>query len=76
MLLAFTCFKIFKPFQMDIKGVFLNGYIQEEVYVKQPPDFESLNFSNHVFKLVKDLYGFKQAIRAWNERLRIFFKNF
>jgi hypothetical protein len=34
-----------------IKGVFLNGYIQEEVYVEQPPDFESLNFSNHVLNL-------------------------
>ena len=34
-----------------IKGVFLNGYIQEEVYVERPPDFESLNFSNHVLNL-------------------------
>jgi hypothetical protein len=34
-----------------IKGVFLNRYIQEEVYVEQPPDFESLNFSNHVLNL-------------------------
>jgi len=34
-----------------IKDVFLNGYIQEEVYVERPPDFESLNFSNHVLNL-------------------------
>ena len=51
---------------------FLNGFINEEVFVEQPPVFESFNFSNHVFKLKKTLYGLKQALRAWYERLRKF----
>ena len=57
---------------MDVKSVFLNGFIVEEVYVEQPPGFESFDFSNHVFKLSKALYGLKQAPRAWYERLSNF----
>ena len=54
---------------MDVKSVFLNGFIEEEVYVEQPPCFENYSFSNHVFKLAKALYGLKQAPRAWYDRL-------
>ncbi|KAK8985024.1 hypothetical protein V6N11_082643 [Hibiscus sabdariffa] len=68
MLLAFACHHEFKLFQMDVKSVFLNGFISEEVYVEQPLGFENLNFPNHVFKLCKALYGLKQAHRAWYER--------
>ena len=39
MLLAFACHKIFILYQMDVKSVFLNGFINEEVYVEQPPGF-------------------------------------
>ena len=49
--------------------LFLNGFINEEVYVEKPPSFQSFNFPNHVFKLKKALYGLKQAPRAWYERL-------
>ena len=59
MLLAFACFKNFKLFQMNVKSAFLNGFINEEVYVEQPPSFENPNFPNHVFKLSKALYGLK-----------------
>ena len=52
---------------------FLNGFINEEVYVEQPPSFQSFNFPNHVFKLKKTLYGLKQGLRAWYERLSFFF---
>ena len=69
MLFAFACHKIFILYQMDVKSVFLNGFINEEVFVEQPPGFESFNFPNHVFKLKKALYGLKQAPRAWYERL-------
>jgi len=43
----------FKLYQMDVKSAFLNGFIQEEVYVDQPHGFENLDFPNHVSKLKK-----------------------
>ena len=52
--------------------LFLNSFINEEVYVEQPPDFQSFNFPNHVFKLKKTLYGLKQTPRVWYERLSKF----
>jgi hypothetical protein len=64
MLLAFATHHDFKLYQMDVKSVFLNGPIQELVYVEQPPGFKDPNFPNHVFKLQKALYGLKQAPRA------------
>ena len=57
---------------MDVKSAFLNDFINEEVYVEQPPDFQSFNFPNHVFKLKNTFYGLKQALRAWYERLSKF----
>ena len=57
MLLAPASFMNFKLYQMDIKSAFLNGFIEEKVYVEQPPGFESFDFPNHVFKLSKALYG-------------------
>jgi reverse transcriptase-like protein len=71
-LLAFAVAKGFKLFQMDVKSAFLNGVIEEEVYVRQPPGFESAKFPHRVFKLQKALYGLKQAPRAWYARLRGF----
>jgi hypothetical protein len=59
-------------YQMDIKSTFLNDPIKEEVYVEQPPDFESEEYPNYVYKLYKALYGLKQAPRAWYECLRDF----
>jgi hypothetical protein len=49
---------------------FLNGFINELVYVDQPPGFEDPRYPNHVYRLSKALYGLKQAPRAWYERLR------
>ncbi|WP_251363028.1 reverse transcriptase domain-containing protein, partial [Escherichia coli] len=57
---------------MDVKSAFLNGFIKEEVYVKQPPGFEDNNHPDHVYKLTKALYGLRQAPRAWYERLSTF----
>jgi hypothetical protein len=71
-LLAYACAYNIKLYQMDVKRVFLNGYINEEVYVEQPPGFEDDKKPNHVYKLKKTLYGLKQAPRVWYERLRDF----
>ncbi|GJY96288.1 retrovirus-related pol polyprotein from transposon TNT 1-94 [Tanacetum coccineum] len=63
--LAFATYMNFTFYQMDVKSTFLNGKLKEEVYVKQPPGFESSEFPNHVCKLDKALYRLKQAPRAW-----------
>ncbi|KAJ8768804.1 hypothetical protein K2173_023708 [Erythroxylum novogranatense] len=72
LLCAFASHKRIKLNQMDVKSAFLNGYIQEEVYVKQPPGFEDHEYPDYVYKLKKALYGLKQAPRAWYERLSTF----
>ncbi|WVZ93569.1 LOW QUALITY PROTEIN: hypothetical protein U9M48_039538, partial [Paspalum notatum var. saurae] len=71
-LLAFAASKSFKLQQMDVKSAFLNGFIEEEVYVRQPPGFESAKFLDRVYKLRKALYGLKQAPRPWYARLKSF----
>jgi len=72
LLVAFAAYMEFILYQMDVKSVFLNGILKEKVYIKQPPRFESKEFPDHVYKLDKDLYGWKQAPRAWYERLSKF----
>jgi hypothetical protein len=72
MLLVYVTHHGFKLYQMDIKRAFLNGPIKEEVFVEQPPSFESEGYPNHVYKLYKALYGLKQAPRAWYECLSDF----
>jgi hypothetical protein len=49
---------------MNVKSVFLNGVIHEEVFVKKSLDFENTKYHNRVYKLSKALYGHKQALRA------------
>ncbi|GKB19681.1 retrovirus-related pol polyprotein from transposon TNT 1-94, partial [Tanacetum coccineum] len=67
--LAYAAHKDFTVFQMDVKMVFLNGIIKEEVYVGQPPGFVSKQYPDHVYALDKALYGLKKAPRAWYDVL-------
>lgn len=61
-------------FQMDVKSAFLNGVLEEEVYLEQPPGYMKAGDKNKVLKLKKALYGLKQAPRAWNTRINAYFK--
>jgi hypothetical protein len=54
--------------QMDVKTAFLNGYLDEEVYMEQPEGFIIPGQENKVCKLVRSLYGLKQAPKQWHER--------
>jgi hypothetical protein len=66
-LLAYSTHNGFKLYQIDVKSVFLNSPMKEEVYVEQPPSFESDEYTNHFYKLHKALYGLKQEPRACYE---------
>ena len=50
----------------DIKSAFLNGKLEEEIFMKQPPGFQT---GSKVFRLKKSLYGLKQSARVWNQTL-------
>ncbi|GJU65736.1 retrovirus-related pol polyprotein from transposon TNT 1-94 [Tanacetum coccineum] len=71
-LLAYACALDFKLFQMDVKSAFLNGFINDEVYVAQPSGFINFEEPDHVYKLKKTLYGLKQAPKAWYDKLKAF----
>jgi hypothetical protein len=57
---------------MDVKNTFLNCVIQEKVYVRQTPGFESPKYPDRVYKLSKALYGLNQVLRAWYARFKTF----
>jgi hypothetical protein len=63
--LAYACSKNVKVYQMDVKSAFLNGELEEEVYIEEPEGFQLSEKTNQVCKLNKALYGLKQAPRAW-----------
>ena len=58
-LLAIASDLNFKLYQMDVKSAFLNGMLQEEIYVEQPKGFVNPHRSNDVYKLKRALYGLK-----------------
>ena len=62
-LLAYAAFKGYKVYQMDVKSAFLNGILDEEVYIEQPKGFVGPDKKNMVCKLHKALYSLKQAPR-------------
>ena len=58
---------------MDVKLAFLNGYLEEEVYIEQPMGYVMEGQEDKVLKLKKALYGLKQAPRAWNSQIDKYF---
>ncbi|KAL0356269.1 UNVERIFIED_CONTAM: Retrovirus-related Pol polyprotein from transposon RE1 [Sesamum radiatum] len=74
-LVAIAANKKWKIYQMDVKSAFLNGYIDEEIYVEQPQGFVAKGCEEKVLRLKKALYGLKQAPRAWYSRIDNYFMN-
>nr|GEV90522.1 hypothetical protein [Tanacetum cinerariifolium] len=67
-LIVIAAYYDYEIWQMDIKTAFLNGYLNEEVYMEQPEGFVNLKYPNRVCKLKRFIYGLKQASRQWNKR--------
>jgi hypothetical protein len=72
-MLALSAQMGWKIHQMDVKTAFLNGKIEEEVYIEQPEGFETFDRESHVCRLKRALYGLKQAPRAWYTRIDNYF---
>ncbi|GJZ04817.1 retrovirus-related pol polyprotein from transposon TNT 1-94 [Tanacetum coccineum] len=60
---------------MDVKSAFLNGMLEEDVYVEQLPWYMKIRNEKKVLKLKNALHGLKQALRAWNTRINTYFKD-
>ncbi|OMO51183.1 Integrase, catalytic core [Corchorus capsularis] len=69
LLLAMAAQNQWRIHQMDVKSAFLNGNLQEEIYVEQPEGFSVKGSEEKIYLLKKALYGLKQAPRAWYERI-------
>ncbi|CAL5385932.1 unnamed protein product [Camellia sinensis] len=60
-------------YQLDMKSAFLNGFLEEEIYIEQPSGYVQNGHEDKVYKSKKTLYGLKQAPRAWNTRIDQYF---
>ena len=69
LLMALAANEGWRVHHMDVKSAFLNGDLEEEVYVAQTPGFIETGKEGKVLKLRKALYGLRQAPRAWNLKL-------
>ncbi|KAK8502801.1 hypothetical protein V6N12_073851 [Hibiscus sabdariffa] len=67
-LLAIAAFHDYEIWQMDVKTAFLNGKLEEDVYMTQPEGFVTPENAGKVCKLQRSIYGLKQASRSWNLR--------
>nr|GEU40145.1 hypothetical protein [Tanacetum cinerariifolium] len=67
-LIAIVAFYDYEIWQMDVKTAFLNGYLNEDIYMMQPEGFIDPKHPRKVYKLQRSIYGLKQASRSWNKR--------
>ena len=67
-MLAIAAFYDYEIWQMDVKTAFLNGFLEEELYMMQPEGFIDPKGANKVWKLQRSTYGLVQASRSWNKR--------
>jgi hypothetical protein len=74
MMISLAAHKKWSIHHMDVKSSFLNGYLEEEVFVEQPQGFEVQGKEHQVYKLKKALYGLKQAPRTWYARIDGYFQ--
>ncbi|GKF87328.1 retrotransposon protein, putative, ty1-copia subclass [Tanacetum coccineum] len=58
----------YEIWQMDVKTAFLNGRLDEDIYMEQPKGYVNPKYPNRVCKLQRSIYGLKQASRQWNKR--------
>ena len=68
LLIAFAALRGLTIHQMDVKTAFLNGELEEEIYMRQPEGFIAKGNESKVCRLVKSLYGLKQAPKQWHKR--------
>lgn len=73
LLLAVAAHHSWQVFQLDVKSAFLNGYLEEKIYVEQPEVFREVGDQVYLFR--KFLYGLKQAPRAWYARILSYLLN-
>jgi histone deacetylase 1/2 len=69
LILSLAVFRSWLLHQLDIQNVFLNGVLEAEVFMCQPPGFEDPARPHHLCRLVKAIYYLKQAPRVWHARL-------
>jgi Reverse transcriptase (RNA-dependent DNA polymerase) len=64
--LAIAIFYDYEIWQMDVKIVFLNEILEDDVYMIQPKGFEDPKNAGNVCKILRSIFGLKQASRSWN----------
>ncbi|GJX52612.1 retrotransposon protein, putative, ty1-copia subclass [Tanacetum coccineum] len=67
-LISIAAFYDYEIWQMDVKTAFLNGYLDEDIYMVQPEGFVDPKHPRKVCKLQRSIYGLKQASKSWNKR--------
>jgi hypothetical protein len=61
---------------MDVKSAFLNGELEEVMYMVQPKGYEDKEHKDYVYKFKKTIYGLKQAQKVWNRKIHNVFLHF